>query len=140
MKRTREGREAGEHFSGRLERACEPVASCGNDYEDGIPAREISGGDAGAGVDGKRAKRIHSLDGCGRNGVQADCRADRAEGRFLEETGGKGGSRRAHWTGTIRVAGGRMGPERGRDPGEGGGECGRRFKRAGAVARETRGS
>src|SRR5258708_23138143 len=129
--------KAGEHFSGRVECTCEPVSGCRNDHENGIPGRKIPGGDAGKGFGGKRAKRVYALDGCRRNGVQADCRTDRAEGCLLEEARREGGSRRADWTGTIRVAGGRVGPERGGDPGEGGGERERRIERARPVARET---
>src|SRR5712692_2292240 len=132
--------KAGEHFLGGVECSCEPVAGGRNDYEDGIPPRKIPGSDAGTGLGGKRTKCVHPLDGWRRNGVQADCRSNRAEGCLLEEGRRKGGSRRAHRTGTIRVAGGLMGPERGGDPGEGGGERERRIERARPVARETRGA
>src|SRR5207302_3069751 len=95
------------------------------------------GRDAGTSIGRKRTKCVHSLDRSRRNGVHADCRTDCAKGRHLEEARRKGGSRREDWVGTIRVAGGRMAPERGRDPGEAGGECERRIECAGPVACET---
>ena len=67
-------REAHQHFSGSLERAREPRARGRSYHEDGIPAGEISRGNARTGFDGKRAEHFHTLDGCRRNGLQADCR------------------------------------------------------------------
>ncbi len=91
-----------------------------------------------AGLIARRVVSWKNLDGSRRNGFQADCGFDRPKGSLLEEAGGEGGSRREDWTGTIRVAGGRVGPERGQDTGEAGGKCERRIERARAVARETR--
>src|SRR2546425_237468 len=129
--------KASEYFSGGLERAREPIAGGGNDYEGGIPAGKIPGGDARAGISGKRTKHFHAFDGSWRNSFQADCGIDRAEGCLLEESRRKGGSRRAHWTGTIRVARGPVGSERGGDPGEGGRECEGRIEWACDVAHES---
>src|SRR5260370_28063604 len=130
-------RQAGEHFSGGVERAREPLARYRNDCEDGIPPGKIPGGDARTGFGGKRTKRVHADDGSRRNGVQADCRADRAAGSVLEEGRRKGGSRRAHWAGTIRLPGGCVGPERSGDLGASGGERERGVQRARPVARKT---
>src|SRR5260370_19176764 len=109
--------KAGEYFPGGVERARESLARYRNDCEDGIPPGTIPRGHARTGFGRKRAKCVHAHDGSRRNGVQANCRADRAAGGVLEEGWRKGGSRGAHWTGTIRVPGGCVGPERGRDPG-----------------------
>src|SRR2546430_14913768 len=100
---------------------------------------EIPGGDARAGFCGKRTKRVHAFDGCRGNGVQADRRVDCAQSCLLEEGGRKGGSRRAHRTGTIRVARRCVGPERGGELGEGGRGRGGWSECACAVARKTHG-
>src|SRR5713226_2325087 len=131
-------RKAAEHFPGGVERTREPLSRCRDDREVGIPPRKIPGGDARTRFGRKRAKCVHAHDGSRRNGVQANCWADRAAGGVLEEGWRKGGSRRAHWTGTIRVPGGRVGPERGGDPGGSGGERERGIERARPVARQTR--
>src|SRR3989442_3523385 len=108
-------RKASEYFSGGLERAREPIAGGWNDYEGGIPAGKIPGGDARAGISGKRTKHFHAFDGSWRNSFQAVCGIDRAEGCLLEESRRKGGSRSAHWTVTMRITGIPVGARRGRD-------------------------
>jgi len=66
-------------------------------------------------------------------------RTDRSKGCLLEESRRKGGSRRAHWTGTIRVTRGPVGcPKRRRSWVKVGREREGRFECAGTVAGETR--
>src|SRR5205809_1059365 len=66
-------------------------------------------------------------------------RREREEGCLLEKGRRKGGSWRARWTGTIWVTRGRVGAERGRDPGESGRQREWGIERARALAWETHG-
>src|SRR5713101_2518606 len=129
--------QADQRFSRGMECPRESIACGGNDYEAAIPAGKIPRGDAGTGVGGERAERVHAFDRYGRADIQANCRLDRAARSFMEEGRRSGGPRRADWIGAVRLTDGCVAPEGRGNPGATGRKGERRYQLASAVASET---
>src|SRR6266436_3222953 len=89
-----------------MERARQSRAGGGGYHKDGIPAGQVSGGDARTSLEGKRAECIYAFDGRRRDTLQANRRIDCAARGELEARRAASRARRKNRLGEIWFASG----------------------------------